>query len=201
MCASRSAGAAGGVRSRRRRPRAPARPRARTGPDPHQKDRFREMVSTAVAATFAVSTGGSRWASPIRDRTAYGGAGSPVGVRPRPPQGRADAVLTGVNCWRGELSANAAPARVAGTTVNPWLPVPCAWSGRRPRDGHRGTQGHADAAVRGPRRSGGEAVGAEKALPVIAELQPDIVLCDVRMQGASGLDLCREIRERDPGLQ
>jgi DNA-binding NarL/FixJ family response regulator len=25
------------------------------------------------------------------------------------------------------------------------------------------------------------------------------VLCDVRMQGASGLDLCREIRERDPG--
>ena len=45
----------------------------------------------------------------------------------------------------------------------------------------------------------GEAVGAEKALPVIAELQPDIVLCDVRMQGASGLDLCREIRERDPG--
>lgn len=45
----------------------------------------------------------------------------------------------------------------------------------------------------------GEAVGAEKALSMIAELDPDIVLCDVRMQGASGLDLCREIRQRDPG--
>ncbi|CAJ1584330.1 MULTISPECIES: response regulator [Mycobacteriaceae] len=44
----------------------------------------------------------------------------------------------------------------------------------------------------------GEAVGAENALGVIASLQPDIVLCDVRMQGASGLDLCRTIRERDP---
>ena len=44
----------------------------------------------------------------------------------------------------------------------------------------------------------GEAVGAEKALTVIAELRPDIVLCDVRMQGVSGLDLCREIRECDP---
>lgn len=29
-------------------------------------------------------------------------------------------------------------------------------------------------------------------------MRPDIVLCDVRMQGASGLDLCREIRQRDP---
>jgi len=45
----------------------------------------------------------------------------------------------------------------------------------------------------------GEAVGAENALAVIANLKPDIVLCDVRMQGASGLDLCRVIRERDPG--
>ena len=44
----------------------------------------------------------------------------------------------------------------------------------------------------------GEAVGAEKALSVIDELRPDIVLCDVRMQGASGLDLCREIRQHDP---
>ncbi|WP_099025754.1 response regulator [Mycolicibacterium palauense] len=44
----------------------------------------------------------------------------------------------------------------------------------------------------------GEAVGAETALAVVAGLKPDIVLCDVRMQGASGLDLCREIRERDP---
>ncbi|NBP85204.1 MAG: DNA-binding response regulator, partial [Mycobacteriaceae bacterium] len=44
----------------------------------------------------------------------------------------------------------------------------------------------------------GEAVGAESALAVVDELRPDIVLCDVRMQGASGLDVCREIRERDP---
>ncbi|NTY62024.1 response regulator transcription factor [Mycolicibacterium sphagni] len=44
----------------------------------------------------------------------------------------------------------------------------------------------------------GEAVGVEKALAVIASLKPDIVLCDVRMQGASGLDLCRAVRERDP---
>ena len=45
----------------------------------------------------------------------------------------------------------------------------------------------------------GEAAGADTAMSVISELQPDIVLCDVRMQGVSGLDLCRDIRERDPG--
>jgi DNA-binding NarL/FixJ family response regulator len=44
----------------------------------------------------------------------------------------------------------------------------------------------------------GQAVGAERALPVIEELNPDIVLCDVRMQGSSGLDLCQKLRERDP---
>lgn len=44
----------------------------------------------------------------------------------------------------------------------------------------------------------GQAVGAERAAAVVDELQPDIVLCDVRMQGASGLDLCRELRERNP---
>jgi DNA-binding NarL/FixJ family response regulator len=44
----------------------------------------------------------------------------------------------------------------------------------------------------------GQAVGAERAISVIEELQPDIVLCDVRMQGSSGLDLCLELRERDP---
>jgi DNA-binding NarL/FixJ family response regulator len=44
----------------------------------------------------------------------------------------------------------------------------------------------------------GHAVGAERALSVVAELNPDIVLCDVRMQGCSGLDLCRDLRERDP---
>jgi DNA-binding NarL/FixJ family response regulator len=44
----------------------------------------------------------------------------------------------------------------------------------------------------------GQAVGAERALGVIDELNPDIVLCDVRMQGASGLDLCLQLRARDP---
>lgn len=44
----------------------------------------------------------------------------------------------------------------------------------------------------------GQAVGAERALPVIEQLDPDIVLCDVRMQGSSGLDLCRALRERNP---
>ncbi|MDV3127509.1 response regulator transcription factor [Mycobacterium sp. 21AC1] len=44
----------------------------------------------------------------------------------------------------------------------------------------------------------GQAVGAERALSVVADLDPDIVLCDVRMQGSSGLDLCRVLRERDP---
>lgn len=45
----------------------------------------------------------------------------------------------------------------------------------------------------------GQAVGAERAVGVVDELRPDIVLCDVRMQGSSGLDLCRQLRARDPG--
>ena len=44
----------------------------------------------------------------------------------------------------------------------------------------------------------GQAVGAERALGVIDELDPDIVLCDVRMQGSSGLDLCADLRVREP---
>ena len=44
----------------------------------------------------------------------------------------------------------------------------------------------------------GQAVGAERALSVVDELKPDIVLTDVRMQGSSGLDLCQELRQRDP---
>ena len=44
----------------------------------------------------------------------------------------------------------------------------------------------------------GEAIGAEHALSVVSGLSPDIVLCDVRMQGASGLDLCRALRARNP---
>jgi DNA-binding NarL/FixJ family response regulator len=44
----------------------------------------------------------------------------------------------------------------------------------------------------------GQAVGAERAMSVVDDLEPDIVLCDVRMQGSSGLDLCLALRERDP---
>ncbi|CAJ1502886.1 response regulator transcription factor [[Mycobacterium] kokjensenii] len=44
----------------------------------------------------------------------------------------------------------------------------------------------------------GQAINAEQALAVIAETDPDIVLCDVRMRGESGLDLCLALRERDP---
>ncbi len=45
----------------------------------------------------------------------------------------------------------------------------------------------------------GAAVGAERALALVASLSPDIVLCDVRMDGASGVDLCRTLQERDAG--
>jgi DNA-binding NarL/FixJ family response regulator len=44
----------------------------------------------------------------------------------------------------------------------------------------------------------GEAIGAEQTMSVVSGLAQDIVLCDVRMQGASGLDLCRALRERNP---
>lgn len=44
----------------------------------------------------------------------------------------------------------------------------------------------------------GQAVGAERALGVVGVVEPDIVLCDVRMQGSSGLDLCLALRERRP---
>lgn len=52
---------------------------------------------------------------------------------------------------------------------------------------------------RGRVRVVGSAIGADQAMGVVASLTPDIVLCDVRMNGASGLDLCRALRERDPG--
>lgn len=44
----------------------------------------------------------------------------------------------------------------------------------------------------------GQAVGADRVLGVVTELDPDIVLCDVRMQGSSGLDVCQQLRKRDP---
>ncbi|MEO6793347.1 MAG: response regulator transcription factor [Mycobacterium sp.] len=44
----------------------------------------------------------------------------------------------------------------------------------------------------------GQAISAEQALSVIADTDPDLVLCDVRMRGESGLDLCLALRDRDP---
>ncbi|MCH9640085.1 MAG: response regulator transcription factor [Actinomycetia bacterium] len=44
----------------------------------------------------------------------------------------------------------------------------------------------------------GQAVGPDHVLSVVTELDPDIVLCDVRMQGSSGLDVCQQLRARDP---
>ncbi|MEV1293056.1 response regulator transcription factor [Pseudonocardia sp. NPDC049635] len=44
----------------------------------------------------------------------------------------------------------------------------------------------------------GHCIGAEDAVEVITGLAPDIVLCDVRMRGSSGLDLCRRVLQRDP---
>ncbi len=35
----------------------------------------------------------------------------------------------------------------------------------------------------------------------VARLRPDIVLLDVRLKGASGLDLCEELRARDPSTK
>jgi DNA-binding NarL/FixJ family response regulator len=42
---------------------------------------------------------------------------------------------------------------------------------------------------------------AEEALRLAAERQPDVVLLDVRLRGASGLDLCAELVRRHPGIK
>jgi DNA-binding NarL/FixJ family response regulator len=44
----------------------------------------------------------------------------------------------------------------------------------------------------------GEAPDAETAEKVVAALDPDIVLCDIRLRGSSGLDLCKRLVEREP---
>ena len=44
----------------------------------------------------------------------------------------------------------------------------------------------------------GEAGSADEALRVVAALAPDVVLCDVRLRGSSGLDLCRRLTEQHP---
>ncbi len=45
----------------------------------------------------------------------------------------------------------------------------------------------------------GEATEPDLALKVITGQEPDITLLDVRLRGSSGLDLCAEIRKRQPG--
>jgi DNA-binding NarL/FixJ family response regulator len=44
----------------------------------------------------------------------------------------------------------------------------------------------------------GEAADAEAAEKVVAALDPDVVLCDVRLRGSSGLDLCKRLVEKEP---
>jgi DNA-binding NarL/FixJ family response regulator len=54
---------------------------------------------------------------------------------------------------------------------------------------------------RGRIRVLGQATGADEAVQVVSGLNPDIVLCDVRLQGVSGLDLCRRLLDRWPTMR
>jgi DNA-binding NarL/FixJ family response regulator len=47
----------------------------------------------------------------------------------------------------------------------------------------------------------GTATSYDAALLVVADTHPDIVLCDVRLAGASGIDLCQAIVGRHPGVK
>jgi DNA-binding NarL/FixJ family response regulator len=47
----------------------------------------------------------------------------------------------------------------------------------------------------------GEATEPDLALKFIMEQEPDITLLDVRLRGSSGLDLCAEIRKRQPSCK
>ena len=47
----------------------------------------------------------------------------------------------------------------------------------------------------------GEATEPDVAVKVITGQQPDITLLDVRLRGSSGLDLCAEIRKRQPSCK
>ncbi len=44
----------------------------------------------------------------------------------------------------------------------------------------------------------GDAANAEQALALIQQLQPDVVLLDVRLPGTSGIEVCRIVAERFP---
>ncbi|MGH3720747.1 MAG: response regulator [Pseudonocardiaceae bacterium] len=47
----------------------------------------------------------------------------------------------------------------------------------------------------------GEATEPELAIKIINRQEPDITLLDVRLRGSSGLDLCAEIRKRQPACK
>jgi DNA-binding NarL/FixJ family response regulator len=47
----------------------------------------------------------------------------------------------------------------------------------------------------------GEAGGADEAIFLIDQLQPDAVIMDIKMPGRSGIDVCREITERWPKVK
>jgi DNA-binding NarL/FixJ family response regulator len=47
----------------------------------------------------------------------------------------------------------------------------------------------------------GATTDADEALRLAAELTPDLVLLDVRLKGASGLDVCRELTRRYPTVR
>ena len=44
----------------------------------------------------------------------------------------------------------------------------------------------------------GEACEPEDAIALVGDVEPDIVLLDIRLHGNSGLDLCSAIRRRRP---
>lgn len=45
----------------------------------------------------------------------------------------------------------------------------------------------------------GTATDLDSALAVVAKAQPDILLCDIRLGRDSGLDLCRRVKQQQPG--
>lgn len=47
----------------------------------------------------------------------------------------------------------------------------------------------------------GTAASAEEALAAAVQHRPELVICDVRMPGVSGVEVCREIRSRLPGTR
>ncbi|HEX6597582.1 MAG TPA: response regulator transcription factor [Acidimicrobiales bacterium] len=47
----------------------------------------------------------------------------------------------------------------------------------------------------------GATTNASDALQMVGDVKPDVVLSDIRLRGASGLDLCRDLVERYPAIR